>query len=89
MLVARGDAARGDSPLGEALAIRVAKLGAEDLRTAETRQALGWSLIAQGRRTEGEPLVLAACRAYEQSPWAKRQARGCRAELHRGQAKAQ
>jgi hypothetical protein len=58
----RGEAARADSLLREALAIREAKLGEDDLRTAETRQALGLAVIAQGRRKEGEALVLEACR---------------------------
>jgi serine/threonine-protein kinase len=79
VLVARGQPTRGDTLLREALAIREGKLGQQDLRTAETRQALGQALIAEGRRKEGQALVLAACRTYEQSPWAKRQARECKA----------
>jgi serine/threonine-protein kinase len=78
VLVSRGQAARGDSLLREALAIREAKLGMGDLRTAETRHALGLAFIAQGHRREGKSLVVAACRTYERSPWAKRQARECK-----------
>ncbi|HEY7637922.1 MAG TPA: serine/threonine-protein kinase [Gemmatimonadales bacterium] len=80
VLVARGQAARGDSLLRKALAIREAKLGVDDLRTAETRHALGLALVAQGRRKEAQALVVAACRTFEQSPWARRQARNCRTE---------
>ncbi len=76
VLVARGRMVEADSLLREALAIREEKLGGQDLRTEEAREALGRELIARGQ-TEGEALVLAACRAYRTSPWAGRQAARC------------
>jgi serine/threonine-protein kinase len=81
VLTSRGRAAEADSLLREALAIRDAKHDSTDLRTAETREALGIAAAAQGRREEAWTLLASACRAFELSRWAARQARECRTHL--------
>ena len=77
VLIDRGRPAQADTLLREALAIREKAFSAGDLRIAETRQVLGLALTHRGRGDEGRSLVMAACRAYKESPWAARKAREC------------
>ncbi len=81
VLTDRGRPGEAEPLLREALAIREAKLESSDLRTLETREALGLAVAAQGRRQQAESLIAGACRAFEGSPWAGRQARECRTRL--------
>jgi serine/threonine-protein kinase len=81
VLIDRGLAVEAESLLREALAIRETKLDSSDLRTPETREALGLAAAAQGRREEARALLRSACRAFERSRWAARQARECRTYL--------
>jgi eukaryotic-like serine/threonine-protein kinase len=81
VLTDRGRPGEAEPLLREALAIREAKLDPGDLRTLETREALGLAIAADGHHREGESLVTKACQAFEASPWAARQAVGCRAHL--------
>jgi hypothetical protein len=67
--------------LREAAAIREAKFGAQDLRAAESRAALGMALAAMGKRADGESLLVSSCRTMASDRWGARQAQRCNADL--------
>ncbi|MGH7578958.1 MAG: tetratricopeptide repeat protein [Gemmatimonadales bacterium] len=83
LLTTRGRAARADTLLREALAIRVAKLGAGHPVTAETTRALGENLAALGRYEEAESLLVTSHAILSRDPYhglqAERAAKALRA----------
>ena len=73
--IARNDAAATESSLRHALKVRDQALAAGDWRIAQVQSLLAASLLAQGRYTEAEPLMLAADRALAPLGGAQRRER--------------
>ena len=73
--IARNDAAATESSLRHALKVREQALAAGDWRIAQVQSLLAASLLAQGRYTEAEPLMLAADRALAPIGGAQRRER--------------
>jgi serine/threonine-protein kinase len=69
LLTTRRLAGQADTLLREALAIRTAKFGSEDPRTAETTRALGENLAALGRYVEAESLLATSYATLSRDPY--------------------